>query len=95
MHGVGRQIDAMSTNWATVCRFAPVRRSLTGKSLAGGTGAAHAHGGGRLKFVHLAGLAAIVMIVAAAEVAVGLAIVISLFRHRETLNPDAFTALKW
>ena len=33
--------------------------------------------------------------VAAAEAAVGLAIVISLFRHRESLNPDMFTALKW
>ncbi|MGE0594406.1 MAG: NADH-quinone oxidoreductase subunit NuoK [Vicinamibacterales bacterium] len=36
-----------------------------------------------------------VMTVAAAEAAVGLAIVISLFRHRESLNPDAFTALRW
>ena len=36
-----------------------------------------------------------VMTVAAAEAAVGLALVISLFRHRETLNPDSFTALKW
>ena len=36
-----------------------------------------------------------VMTVAAAEAAVGLAIVISLFRHRESLNPDAFRALKW
>lgn len=36
-----------------------------------------------------------VMTVAAAEAAVGLALVISLFRHRETLNPDAFTMLKW
>jgi NADH:ubiquinone oxidoreductase subunit K len=26
---------------------------------------------------------------------VGLALVIALFRHRETLNPDAFTSLKW
>ena len=32
-----------------------------------------------------------VMTVAAAEAAVGLAIVIGLFRHRESLNPDAFT----
>ncbi len=31
----------------------------------------------------------------AAEGAVGLAIVIALFRHRETLSPDAFTSLKW
>ena len=31
------------------------------------------------------------MTVAAAEAAVGLAIVIALFRHRESLNPDAFT----
>ena len=36
-----------------------------------------------------------VMTVAAAEAATGLAIVIALFRHRETLNPDAFTTLKW
>ncbi len=36
-----------------------------------------------------------VMTVAAAEAAVGLAIVIALFRHRETLTPDAFTSLKW
>jgi len=36
-----------------------------------------------------------VMAVAAAEAAVGLAIVIALYRHRESLNPDAFTALKW
>jgi len=36
-----------------------------------------------------------VMTVAAAEAAVGLAIVISLFRHRESLNPDAFKTLKW
>src|SRR5207247_5881038 len=36
-----------------------------------------------------------VMTVAAAEAAVGLAIVIGLFRHRESLNPDSFTALKW
>ena len=35
-----------------------------------------------------------VMTVAAAEAAVGLAIVIALFRHRETLNPDAFKMLK-
>ena len=36
-----------------------------------------------------------VMTVAAAEAAVGLAIVIGLFRHRESLNPDSFTNLKW
>jgi NADH-quinone oxidoreductase subunit K len=36
-----------------------------------------------------------VMTVAAAEAAVGLAIVIALFRHKETLNPDVFTSLKW
>jgi NADH-quinone oxidoreductase subunit K len=36
-----------------------------------------------------------VITVAAAEAAVGLAIVIGLFRHRESLNPDAFTSLKW
>ena len=36
-----------------------------------------------------------VMTVAAAEAAVGLALVIALFRHRESLNPDAVTSLKW
>ena len=36
-----------------------------------------------------------VMTVAAAEAAVGLALVIWLFRHRESLNPEAFTSLKW
>ena len=36
-----------------------------------------------------------VMTVAAAEAAVGLAIVIQLFRLRESLSPDAFTSLKW
>jgi len=36
-----------------------------------------------------------VMTVAAAEAAVGLAIIIGLYRHRESLNPDAFTSLKW
>jgi NADH-quinone oxidoreductase subunit K len=36
-----------------------------------------------------------VMTVAACEAAIGLAIVIQLFRQRETLSPDAFTSLKW
>jgi NADH-quinone oxidoreductase subunit K len=36
-----------------------------------------------------------VMTVAAAEAAVGLAIIIALFRHRASLNPEAFTSLKW
>jgi len=36
-----------------------------------------------------------VMTVAAAEAAVGLAIVIAMFRHRGSLNPDAFTTLRW
>ncbi len=36
-----------------------------------------------------------VMTVAAAEAAVGLALVIGLFRHRESLNPEAFRSLKW
>ena len=34
-------------------------------------------------------------VMAAAEAAVGLAIVIALFRQRESLNPEAFTSLKW
>jgi NADH-quinone oxidoreductase subunit K len=36
-----------------------------------------------------------VMTVAAAEAAVGLAIVIALFRHRQSLDPDTFALLKW
>jgi NADH-quinone oxidoreductase subunit K len=36
-----------------------------------------------------------VMTVAAAEAAVGLAIIIALFRHKESLSPDVFTSLKW
>ncbi len=36
-----------------------------------------------------------VMTVAAAEVAVGLAIIIALFRHRETLNADEVRMLRW
>jgi NADH-quinone oxidoreductase subunit K len=36
-----------------------------------------------------------VMTVAAAEAAVGLAIVIGLFRHRGSIDPDTFTSLKW
>jgi NADH-quinone oxidoreductase subunit K len=36
-----------------------------------------------------------VMTVAAAEAAVGLALIIALFRHRETLSPDVYTSLKW
>src|SRR5262249_40016180 len=40
-------------------------------------------------------IAFFVMTVAAAEAAVGLAIVISLFRHKESLNPDSFALLKW
>ncbi len=35
-----------------------------------------------------------VITVAAAEAAVGLALVIALFRHRESLNPDAYTTLR-
>ena len=36
-----------------------------------------------------------VMVVAAAEAAVGLAIVIALHRHQDTLDVDAFNILKW
>ena len=36
-----------------------------------------------------------VMTVAAAEAAVGLALVIALFRHKESLSPDVLTSLKW
>jgi NADH-quinone oxidoreductase subunit K len=36
-----------------------------------------------------------VLCVAAAEVAVGLAILISIFRHRGTMNSDSVKLLKW
>jgi NADH-quinone oxidoreductase subunit K len=36
-----------------------------------------------------------VMTVAAAEVAVGLALILQLFRHRETVNADELTLLRW
>ncbi len=36
-----------------------------------------------------------VITVAAAEAAVGLAIVIALFRHRESLNPETCKTLRW
>ena len=36
-----------------------------------------------------------VMTVAAAEAVVGLAIIISLFRHRQSLNPQEMQLLKW
>jgi NADH-quinone oxidoreductase subunit K len=36
-----------------------------------------------------------VMTVAAAEAAVGLALVIAVFRNRETLNADEFNLLRW
>ena len=36
-----------------------------------------------------------VMTVAAAEAAVGLAIIIAIFRHYETVNVDSFNLLKW
>ena len=35
------------------------------------------------------------MVVAAAEVAVGLAIIVVLFRHKETVNIDDVNLLKW
>jgi NADH-quinone oxidoreductase subunit K len=36
-----------------------------------------------------------VMTVAAAEAAVGLAIIISVFRHRQTINADELRLLRW
>jgi NADH-quinone oxidoreductase subunit K len=36
-----------------------------------------------------------VMTVAAAEVAVGLAIIIQVFRHRETVQADELTLMRW
>jgi NAD(P)H-quinone oxidoreductase subunit 4L len=36
-----------------------------------------------------------IMVVAAAEVAVGLAIIISIYRHRETIDTDKIDLLKW
>ena len=37
----------------------------------------------------------LVLTIAAAEAAVGLAMVITLFRNRETVNIDRFNSLKW
>lgn len=39
--------------------------------------------------------ALMVMAVAAAEVAVGLAIIINLYRNRRTVNPDEASEMKW
>jgi NAD(P)H-quinone oxidoreductase subunit 4L len=36
-----------------------------------------------------------VLVVAAAEVAVGLAIIIAIYRHRETIDADKINLLKW
>jgi NAD(P)H-quinone oxidoreductase subunit 4L len=36
-----------------------------------------------------------IMVVAAAEVAVGLAIVIAVYRHRETVDADKIDLMKW
>ncbi len=36
-----------------------------------------------------------VMAVAAAEAVIGLAIIISVFRHRQTLDPQEMQLLKW
>ena len=36
-----------------------------------------------------------VMVVAAAEAAVGLAIILSIYRHYETVDVDTFNLLKW
>ena len=36
-----------------------------------------------------------VLTVAAAEAAVGLAIIIAIHRHRDTLDLDAFNLMKW
>ena len=36
-----------------------------------------------------------VLVVAAAEAAVGLAIIISIHRHKDTLDVDAFNIMKW
>jgi NADH-quinone oxidoreductase subunit K len=37
----------------------------------------------------------LIMAVAAAEAAVGLAIIITIFRNRDTINADRFNILKW
>lgn len=39
--------------------------------------------------------ALMIMAVAAAEVAVGLAIIINLYRNRRTVNPDEASEMKW
>ena len=40
-------------------------------------------------------IALFVMALAAAEVAVGLAIIVTVFRNRETVNVDDLNILKW
>ena len=52
------------------------------------------------KFLHPADVvgqmfAIFVLVVAAAEVAVGLALIISIYRHRKSVNLDDFNLLKW
>ncbi len=36
-----------------------------------------------------------ILVVAAAEVAIGLAIIIAIYRHRETIDTDKINLLKW
>jgi NADH-quinone oxidoreductase subunit K len=41
------------------------------------------------------GFVFIIMTVAAAEVAVGLAIIVNIFRRRESINSDDYAVMKW
>ena len=69
--------------------FMSIELMLNGVNLSFVAFAAHWHALSGQVFVFF------VMVVAAAEAAVGLALIISLFRHKESLSPDVFTSLKW
>lgn len=45
--------------------------------------------------MHGQGFVFMIMTVAAAEVGVGLAIIVNLFRKRESVNTDDYTLMKW
>ena len=45
--------------------------------------------------MHGQGFVFMIMTVAAAEVGVGLAIIVNLFRKRESVNSDDYTLMKW
>ena len=69
--------------------FMSIELMLNGVNLSFVAFAAHWHSLAGQVFVFF------VMVVAAAEAAVGLAIIIAVFRNRETVNVDELTLLRW